>query len=138
LTIETHCQHTHDIYVGTRIDFDCGIIQATLDGGAPVTLDTYGVAAQVRRKLFSNVAAGRHTLVITCQPDKNPNSQGWYFDFDSPEQTCGWNGWNTGAFRFRLRSKEPQYSEAPLIATTQFHAPDVPTPWQVPGGARHA
>jgi hypothetical protein len=82
LTIETHCQHMHDIYVGTRIDFNCGIIRATLDGGAPVTLDTYGAAAQVRRKLFSNVAAGRHTVVITCQSDKNANSQGWYFYFD--------------------------------------------------------
>jgi hypothetical protein len=82
LTIETHCQHTHDIYVGTRIDFDCGIIQAMLDGGAPVTLDAYGAAAQVRRKLFSNVGAGRHTVVITCEPDKNENSQGWYFYFD--------------------------------------------------------
>ncbi len=66
LTVETHCQHTHDIYVGTRIDFDCGIVHATLDGGAPVTLDTYGAAAQVRRKLFSSVSGrsphGRHYL----------------------------------------------------------------------------
>ena len=72
LTIETHCQYTHDIYVGTRIDLNCGIVQATLDGGPTVTLDSYGAATQVRRKLFSNVAAGRHTVVITCQPTRTP------------------------------------------------------------------
>jgi hypothetical protein len=85
VTVETHCQHTHDIYIGTRLDATCGIVTATLDGGPPVTLDCYYPAAttsQTRRLLFSGVAAGQHRVVITLSGNKNPSSQGWYFYFD--------------------------------------------------------
>ena len=85
VTIETHCQSTHDIYVGTRLDSNCGIVSATLDGGAPVTLDCYyptATASQARRMLFSGVAAGQHSVVITLTGTKNASSQGWYFYFD--------------------------------------------------------
>ena len=85
VTIETHCQYTHDIYVGTRLDTTCGIVTATLDGGAPVTLDCYyptATTTQTRRLLFSGVAAGQHSVVITLSGNKNPSSQGWYFYFD--------------------------------------------------------
>jgi hypothetical protein len=85
VTIETHCQSTHNIYVGTRLDTNCGIVSATLDGGAPVTLDCYypqATTSQTRRLLFSGVAAGQHKVVITLTGDKNVSSQGWYFYFD--------------------------------------------------------
>ena len=85
LTIETQCQSTHDIYVGTRLDTNCGIVSAALDGGAPVTLDCYYPAAttsQTRRMLFSGVAAGQHNIVIAITGTKNASSQGWYFYFD--------------------------------------------------------
>lgn len=82
LTVETHCQSTHDIYVGTRLDTNCGIISATLDGGSAVTLDCYGAATQIRRRLFAGVAAGKHSVVITCTSPINPLSMGWYFYFD--------------------------------------------------------
>lgn len=82
LTIETHCGQAHDIWLGTRLDFDCGLVQATLDGGSPVTLDCYGGGANVRRKLFSGVAAGQHEVVLTLIADKNSASQGWYCYFD--------------------------------------------------------
>jgi hypothetical protein len=82
LTIETHCQSTHDIYVGTRLDGNCGIISAALDGGTPITLDCYGAGVQVRRKLFSGVAAGQHSVVLTVTSGKNAASMGWYFYFD--------------------------------------------------------
>jgi phage tail sheath gpL-like len=82
LTIETHCQYTHDVYVGTWLDTNCGIIQATLDGGTPVTLDCYGSGMLARRRLFQNVAAGHHTVVISMTGDKNASSNGWYFYFD--------------------------------------------------------
>jgi len=85
VTIETHCQYTHAIYVGTRLDTTCGIVSATLDGGAPVTLDCYypmATTSQTRRLLFSGVAAGQHKVVITLSGNKNPSSQGWYFYFD--------------------------------------------------------
>ena len=82
LTIETHCQYTHDIYVGTYLDIDCGQVSASLDGGAPVTFDFYGSPSSVRRKLFSGVAAGQHSVVITPLSTKNSASTGWYFYFD--------------------------------------------------------
>ncbi len=65
---ETHCQHTQDLNLGTRLDTTCGIVIATLDGGAPVTLDCYypvATTSQTRRLLFSGVAAGQHRVVIT-------------------------------------------------------------------------
>lgn len=82
LKVQTHCQSGHSIYVGTRIDWNCGKIQATLDGGDPVTLDCYGTANQVRRLLFSGVSEGHHEVEITLLADKNANSGGWYFYFD--------------------------------------------------------
>ena len=82
LTIETHCQSTHDIYVGTRLDGNCGKISAALDGGTAVTLDCYGAGVQVRRKLFAGVAAGQHSVVLTLTSAKNALSMGWYFYFD--------------------------------------------------------
>jgi hypothetical protein len=83
VTIETHCQATHDIYLGTRLDSNCGIVQASLDGGTPVTLDCYASpASQVRRKLFASVAPGQHSVVITITGTKNAASSGWYFYFD--------------------------------------------------------
>jgi hypothetical protein len=85
-TVESHCNAVHDIYLGTRLDFDCGIVEARLDGGAPVEVDCYESAArvrQVRRRVFSNVAAGQHTVEIRLTGAKNAASQGFnhYFDF---------------------------------------------------------
>ncbi len=83
LTIETHCDHVHDIYVGTRLDFNCGKVQAYLDGTpAPAALDCYTGGRQVRRLLFSNVPAGQHTVEIRLTGEKNDLSSGWYFYFD--------------------------------------------------------
>ena len=36
-TVTTHCGETHDIYVGTRFDFDCGLVDVLLDGVAART-----------------------------------------------------------------------------------------------------
>jgi len=85
VSIQTNCQSTHNIYIGTRLDTNCGIVSATLDGGAPVTLDCYyptATTSQTRRLLFSSVAAGQHEVVITLTGNKNASSQGWYFYFD--------------------------------------------------------
>jgi hypothetical protein len=75
LNIETHCQSTHDIYVGTSLDSNCGIVQASLDGGTPVTLDCYGSAVQVHRKLFGGVTPGQHGVILTLTGNKNTASQ---------------------------------------------------------------
>jgi len=86
-TVATHCGQTCDIYVGTRLDFDCGKVELILDGVAGPLLDCYRPADQaqsrIRRKAFSGVAAGEHTLEIRVRSDCNPESQGtnYYFDF---------------------------------------------------------
>lgn len=83
--VETHCSALHDIYLGTRLDFDCGIVEVRLDGGDPVQLDCYAPTAQarqVRRKVFSNVSAGKHKVEIRLTGTKNTDSQGFYYYFD--------------------------------------------------------
>jgi hypothetical protein len=82
LTIETHCGAAHNIYLGTRLDANCGIVSAALDGGAPVTVDCYGAGLPVRRKLFAGAAAGKHSVTLTLASTKNAASGGWYFYFD--------------------------------------------------------
>ena len=84
-TVETHCSGTHDVYLGTRLDYDCGIVEVRLDGGAPVQLDCYEQAEkarQVRRKVFSNVPTGKHTVEVRLTGAKNAASQGFYYYFD--------------------------------------------------------
>lgn len=76
--VETHCSGTHDVYLGTRLDFDCGMIEARLDGGAPVQVDCYEPAArarQVRRKIFSNVPPGNHSVEIRLTGTKNTGAK---------------------------------------------------------------
>jgi hypothetical protein len=89
-TVTTHCGETHDIYVGTRLDFDCGKVDLILDGtSAPAPLDCYRPMEQaqsrIRRKAFSGVAAGEHTLEIRIRNDRNAASQGNYYYFDFVE-----------------------------------------------------
>ena len=87
-TVTTHCGPTHDIYVGTRLDYNCGKVDFLLDGIAgSAPLDCYRPAneaqSRIRRKAFAGVAAGEHTLEIRIRGDRNPDSQGtfYYFDF---------------------------------------------------------
>ncbi|MBI3697188.1 MAG: hypothetical protein HY238_20430, partial [Acidobacteria bacterium] len=84
-TVETHCSATHDVYLGTRLDYNCGIVEARLDGGSPVQLNCYEPAAkarQVRRKVFSNVSAGQHSVEVRLTGTRNSSSQGYYYYFD--------------------------------------------------------
>jgi hypothetical protein len=88
VTIETHCGATHDIYIGARLDFDCGIVEVAVDGGAPVAVDCYaaaGDARQVRRLVASGVAAGQHSVTIMLTGTKNAASAGFYHYFDFVE-----------------------------------------------------
>jgi hypothetical protein len=82
LNIRTQCQSTHNIYVGTWLDSNCGIVKFTLDGGATKTIDCYGNTGKVRRLLFSAVAAGQHAVTMIFTGRKNAASSGWYFYFD--------------------------------------------------------
>ena len=89
-TVTTHCLETHDLYVGTRFDFDCGKVDAWLDGVvAAEPLDCYRprdqAQSRVRRKLFGGVAAGEHRLELRIRADRNAQSQGTYYYFDFVE-----------------------------------------------------
>jgi hypothetical protein len=89
-TVTTHCGETHDIYVGTRLDFDCGKVDLFLDGtAASEPLDCYRpveeAQSRIRRKAFCGVTAGEHTLEIRIRSDRNAASQGNYYYFDFVE-----------------------------------------------------
>lgn len=86
-TVETHCSQTHDIYIGTRKDFNCGIVEVTVDGdtGSAVQLDLFesaGDAQVVRRKAFSGLTPGSHSVEIRLTGTKNALSQGFFYYFD--------------------------------------------------------
>ena len=78
---------THDLYLGTFLNTDCGMVAVSVDGvalpGSPfdLYLNEYGgTTASV--KLASGVAAGTHVVEITATFDKNAASTGYYFYFD--------------------------------------------------------
>ena len=48
LTIETHCQYTHDAYLGTWLDTNCGIIQPRSTAATPVHTATATAPACLR------------------------------------------------------------------------------------------
>ena len=70
VTFTYHCQHTHDLYVGTSLYSDRGIFEVSLDGDAETDLDMYldaEPAVVTRRKVRSGVAAGKHSLELTLK-----------------------------------------------------------------------
>lgn len=72
------CNSTHDLYIGTSLFADRGLVGVRLDGDAE-TEHNFAVSAEApiytRRRLRSAVPAGRHTVVITLKNAGN-------FDFD--------------------------------------------------------
>lgn len=67
--MEAHRGATRDIYLGTCLDYDCGIVEVKLDSGSPVQLDCYEPAAkarQVRRNSAIGItrAVGTYSLVF--------------------------------------------------------------------------
>jgi len=92
--VQTHCGQAHDLYVGTRLDFDCGMVDLLLDGvAATAPLDCYCPAEQarsrLRRKAFAGVPPGEHSLQIRIRGDRNHYSQGTYYYFDFVECVVG-------------------------------------------------
>ena len=70
VTFTYHCQHTHDLYVGTSLYSDRGIFEVSLDGDTKTNLDMYlnaKPAVVTRRKVRSGVAAGKHSLALTLK-----------------------------------------------------------------------
>ncbi len=86
VAVEYHCQHTHDLYVGTSLYKDRGIFAVALDGDGATDLDCYldaEPAVVTRRLVRSGVPAGKHTLTLTLKDAKNADSSGFnaYFDY---------------------------------------------------------
>ena len=92
VTIKYSCQSVHDLWLGTSLYSDRGIVSVTLDGGAATTLDCFlnnEPPVVTRRKLRSSVAAGTHTVEIELTGTKHAAAGAWdvassnyYFYFD--------------------------------------------------------
>ena len=78
---------THDLYLGTFLNTDCGMVAVTVDGvelpDSPfdLYLNEYG-GTNASVKLASGVAAGTHVVEITAKFEKHAASTGYYFYFD--------------------------------------------------------
>jgi len=85
VTIVYNCSSTHNVYVGTSLYVDRGIVDVTLDGDSATELDSYlnvTTALVARRLVRSSIAAGEHTVVITHKGTQHGSSSGFEFYFD--------------------------------------------------------
>lgn len=92
VTIQYSCGSVHDLYLGTHLYSDRGIVSVSLDGGTPTTLDCYLACEPpitTRRKIRSTVGAGSHSVTITVTSTKHTSLGAWdaassnyYFYFD--------------------------------------------------------
>jgi hypothetical protein len=84
---------THDLYLGTSLYNNRGVVSVSVDGDTPTELDCFlNVTSEVvtRRLLRRSLAAGTHTVRITLQADNHHaintawdiNSLGYEFVFD--------------------------------------------------------
>jgi len=84
VTVKYYAAQAHDLYVGTSLYTDRGMVSVSLDGDVATTLDCYlncEPGIQTRRVVRTGVAAGDHTAVITLA-GKNAASSYTYFYFD--------------------------------------------------------
>jgi len=85
LTIQYTCNAFHDLWLGTRLYRDCGIVYVSVDGGAPRQLDCYLDSNEpilTRRRIWSDLSPGTHSVTIYLSTTKNQNSTGTNFLFD--------------------------------------------------------
>lgn len=83
--VRYHCQHAHDLWIGTALYVDKGIVSVSLDGDAATDLDCYlAVEPPVlpRRRVRTGVAAGAHELLIAVTGTKHADSVNTWFTFD--------------------------------------------------------
>jgi hypothetical protein len=86
VTIQYSCQSEHNLYLGTSLYVDRGILLVTLDGVAQSNVDMYldvSSPTVTRVLLASSVAAGNHTVALTVDSSHNADSTGYnaYFDY---------------------------------------------------------
>ncbi len=85
VTVSYSFDQTHELYLGTSLYVDRGIVSASLDADSPTNLDCYlnaGSEVVTRRLLRSAVSAGSHTLTVMLGTSNNPSSSGFNFIFD--------------------------------------------------------
>jgi hypothetical protein len=76
---------THDLYLGTSLYIDRGVIGVSVDADTSTTLDCYlntGSELVTRRLLRSSLPPGTHTVSIALATSHNPSSSGTNFIFD--------------------------------------------------------
>jgi hypothetical protein len=85
VTVSYSSAQIHDLYLGTSLYSDRGIVSVSVDGSASTTLDCYlntGSEVVTRRLLISALPAGSHSVTITLSSAKNSASSGYNFIFD--------------------------------------------------------
>ncbi|MBV9781277.1 MAG: hypothetical protein JOY62_15035 [Acidobacteriaceae bacterium] len=92
ITVSYTSRHTHDLYLGTSLYVDRGIVSVTLDGNQLADLDCFlnlGSELVTRRLIQPQVPAGAHTVTFTvksvnhvAQFPTDINSSGFTFIFD--------------------------------------------------------
>ncbi len=105
VTIRYHCQFEHDLWLGTSLYTDRGRWKVSVDGDDETVLDCYlnnEPQVNTRRRLRTALPAGRHTVRLEVDSEKNPASSGTccYFDFleavvpsdvPEPDETVPWS-----------------------------------------------
>ena len=85
VTIEYHCQHAHDLYLGVSLYVDRGKWGVSLDGDAETLHSGYlatGTPIVTRQRVRSSVAAGAHKVTLTLRAKESASSGNYcYFDF---------------------------------------------------------
>jgi len=79
VTIRYYCAYPHDLWLGTSLYSDRGLVNMTLDGnslGPFSALLEVEPAIQTRRQIATGVAPGDHTVTLTAA-----NANAFYFDF---------------------------------------------------------
>jgi len=85
-TIIYNNQFSHDLWIGSGLYVDRGIIGVKIDGGSEILIDTYlntGSEVVTARLVQAGLTAGQHTIVIRVTGTKNASSSGYkcYFDY---------------------------------------------------------
>ncbi|MBV9085195.1 MAG: hypothetical protein JOZ62_21170 [Acidobacteriaceae bacterium] len=81
--VKYSCQQVHDLYLGTSLYSDRGIVSVSVDGDAATQLDCFlNVSSEVvtRRKLRASIAAGTHTVTLTVLSSNHTAVAGWDFN----------------------------------------------------------
>ncbi len=102
VTIVYDFPEVHDIYLGTSLFTNRGIVHVNIDGIPFPDFDCYlNVSSELttRRLLYANAPAGPHTVILTVSASKNAASTGFVFIFDFIEQSIASNPTTSSAIQ---------------------------------------